>query len=240
MIFLGVLAIFKNEAMMIDLWVRHYLWMGVDHLYLIDNGSTDNSMDVLKPYIDKKLATVFSLPEKYKQIEHYRYVYDRIVRKRCKWVIVADLDEFWYVNNSTIKKELRNFNQYNVIYSNWRMFGSDGNIQHPQDIRVSNIHRVKDLHVLTKCIFQTRKVKSEQIHVHGIHNDTKIINASQVFRLNHYPVPSWDYFKKVKMTRGDVHWQHHENTRDETYFNNYNKNTDHEDSDLKRMVLSSN
>lgn len=50
--YLCVLAIFKNEEMNLDLWVRHYLWMGVGHFYLIDNGSTDNSMNVLKPYME--------------------------------------------------------------------------------------------------------------------------------------------------------------------------------------------
>lgn len=43
MYFLSLLAIFKNEETSLSLWIEHYCWMGVDHFYLIDNGSTDNS-----------------------------------------------------------------------------------------------------------------------------------------------------------------------------------------------------
>ena len=69
--YLSVLATFKNEMLNLDLWIRHYIWMGVDHFYLIDNGSTDNSLHVLKPYKEKGIVTILSLHEKYKQKENY-------------------------------------------------------------------------------------------------------------------------------------------------------------------------
>lgn len=39
---LSVLAIFKNETMIIEEWMNHYLNEGVEHFYLIDNGSSDD------------------------------------------------------------------------------------------------------------------------------------------------------------------------------------------------------
>ena len=54
-----VLSIFKNETMNLKLWLEHYLWQGVGHFYLIDNGSTDNPLSILQEYIDKGIITYF-------------------------------------------------------------------------------------------------------------------------------------------------------------------------------------
>ena len=42
MYYLSILAIFKNEAMNLKEWIEHYILNGVEHFYLINNGSTDN------------------------------------------------------------------------------------------------------------------------------------------------------------------------------------------------------
>jgi hypothetical protein len=34
--YLSILAIMKNEAMNLKLWIDHYIYQGVDHFYLID------------------------------------------------------------------------------------------------------------------------------------------------------------------------------------------------------------
>ena len=44
-----VIAIFKNEATNIAEWVSHYIWQGASHLYLIDNGSTDDWHSTIAP-----------------------------------------------------------------------------------------------------------------------------------------------------------------------------------------------
>ena len=50
---LSVGAIFKNEAHEIREWIRHYLYHGADHFYLIDDGSTDNYEEQIQEFIDK-------------------------------------------------------------------------------------------------------------------------------------------------------------------------------------------
>jgi glycosyltransferase involved in cell wall biosynthesis len=51
MYYLSVLSIFKNETMNLKIWIEHYLWQGVEHFYLIDNGSDDNPLNILQEYI---------------------------------------------------------------------------------------------------------------------------------------------------------------------------------------------
>ena len=62
--YLSVMAIFKNETMNLKLWIEHYLWQGVEHFYLIDNGSNDNPLSILQEYIDNGIVTYYFLPEK--------------------------------------------------------------------------------------------------------------------------------------------------------------------------------
>ena len=47
---ISVLAMFKNESSTIKDWIDHYLAEGVEHFYLIDNGSTDDTTDKISRY----------------------------------------------------------------------------------------------------------------------------------------------------------------------------------------------
>lgn len=234
--YVSVLCTFKNEALNIKNWVDHYLWMGVDHLYLIDNGSDDNCQDILLPYVQKGLATVFYKPEKYKQQENYREIYRKYIRHKSKWVIIADSDEFWYVKDSTIRDTLPLYEKYNVIMSQWRNFGTDGHIQHPPDIRTAIVHRQKRLEC-TKCIFKSKNVEPEQVNIHAIDGKIEhIFKNSNIFCLNHYPIQSKEYFETVKMIRRSAASITKINRHNMTYFNTYNSNTDILDTTLKEMV----
>ena len=121
------------------------------------------------------------------------------------------------------------------------MFGSNNCIEHPKDIRISLTKRVKELNFNTKYIFQTKNVYSGALQIHSLnYGYTKKIDLSEIFRLNHYPIQSKDFFEKVKMSRGDADKIESENVRNLDYFDKYNKNTDYEDNDLKNTILNKN
>ena len=237
--YLSILAIMKNESMNLKLWVDHYIWQGVDHFYIIDNNSDDTSVQIIEDLINNGYPiTLHKLFEQHKQVEHYKYVYDKEnLQEKTKWLILADLDEFFYCNNSKISNELKHFEDYDYITSKWRMFGSNNNIEHPEDIRTSLTKRVEELSILGKYIFQTKNIYSESLNVHDLNDgyNNKIV-LSEIFRLNHYPIQSKEFFKKVKMTRGDVHYE--ANVRDWDYFDAFNQNNNCEDNDLKNMILN--
>ena len=50
--YLSILTIMKNEAMNLKLWIDHYIWQGVDHFYIIDNNSTDVSVQIIEDLIN--------------------------------------------------------------------------------------------------------------------------------------------------------------------------------------------
>jgi hypothetical protein len=241
MYYLSILAIMKNEAMNLKIWIDHYIWQGVDHIYIIDNNSDDTSVQIIEDLINNGYPiTLYKLYKQHKQAKHYRYVYDKEkLQKKTKWLIVADLDEFFYCNNSKISNELKHFEDYDYISSKWRMFGSNNCIKHPKDIRISLTKRVEELNFNTKYIFQTKNIYSKSVNIHWLNDGyTNKIDLSEIFRLNHYPIQSKDFFEKVKMTRGDADAKN--NVRDWNYFKAYNKNTYYKDNDLKNMILNTN
>jgi len=245
MYYLSILAIFKNETMNLKIWLEHYLWQGAEHFYLIDNGSTDNPLNILQEYIDKGIVTYYYLPERYKQMKHYAYVFDKEnLKVKTKWLAVCDLDEFFYGVDKKLTTKIKSLeNQYDYILCNWQMFGSDGNIEHPEDIRTSITHREEKFHTNSKYIFKPYIIKnSSSIWIHHLINvklnKTRIRIANNLIRLNHYPIQSIEFFTKVKMTRGDVVNHLVENVRDMNYFNAYNINANFCDETLKKLILN--
>lgn len=245
MYYLSVIAIFKNETMNLKIWLEHYLWQGVEHFYLIDNGSTDKPLSILQEYIDKNIVTYFYLPQKYKQEQHYRYVFDKEkLKQKTRWLAVCDLDEFFYGANQKLTTTVKNLDyNFDYILSNWKMFGSDGLKEHPPDIRTAITHCATNLSSGTKYIFKTAIIKnSSSICIHHLVyspyiNKSKILIANKLIRLNHYVVQSLEFFQKVKMTRGAADCKKSENVRDMNYFNK-NDYRDINDETLKNILLN--
>ena len=167
---LCILSQFKNETMNLKVWIDHYLWQGVEKIYLIDNGSTDNPMPILQPYIDKGQVIYYDMPEKHKQEKHYQdVILQAKLQKHTEWLIICDLDEFFYGYPNKLIDTIDEFSKFDIIYSNWRMFGSDGLIEHPKDIRKSIVHRQEKLNDHTKYIFKPNKITNiNHIGIHSI------------------------------------------------------------------------
>lgn len=237
---LSVLASFKNEVMNLKLWLDHYLWQGAQHFYLVDNDSKDNPELILKQYIERGLVTLYKLPERHKQLQHYEYVWEKEkIPLKTKWLIMSDLDEFWFSPNSTIIEVIDDFKDFDVIYSNWRMFGSDGLIKHPRDIRVSIVYRDPGLHPFTKWIAQTHKISGNDLRIHAISKRKRKFKhrvENKRFHINHYPIQSKQFFEQVKLNRGDADTILHDNVRNWDYFKSYDKNKTFKDTILKDMV----
>lgn len=244
----AIMAIFKNETMVLKTWLDHYIWQGVNHFYLIDNGSTDDPLSILQNYIDEGIVTYYYKAERFYQAQHYRNIFDlENLKDCCKWLCICDLDEFFFGTEQILVKELDNFDNYDVINTHSFFYGSDNLINQPKDIRTAIIHRTDDIINGNKYIFKPSTVKdSSEVWIHwlvnpgtyqkktGINstdNDTKI-------RLNHYIVQSLEYFQEVKMTRGDVSVSENENIRTLDVFNHYTKIATIKDDILKRIVTT--
>ena len=127
---LAVAAIFKNEAHYLDEWLNYHLLAGVEHFYLYDNGSTDNSAEVLAPYVEKNLVTLTNFPGKMMQIPACEDVLNQF-RFHCRYMAFIDLDEFIFPKTNVSIADVADevFSRDSKIAAlgmNWQHFGSNG------------------------------------------------------------------------------------------------------------------
>ena len=229
--------------MNLKLWLDHYRWQGVDHFYLIDNGSEDDPLSILQDYIDKGIVTYFYLPERYRQAQHYHYVFHHAdLRQKSEWLILCDLDEFFFGLHQTLRKEIQKIeNDYDYIVCNWKIFGSDGLETHPPDIRTAITHRAENLWPGTKYIFKTNKIDVSHICIHSlIHHSIpseRTFQNNTTIQLNHYVIQSLEFFQRVKMPRGDATSPYADGVRNMDYFKQYDYR-EVQDEVLKNTVLN--
>lgn len=240
MSYLALLAIMKNETLNLKVWLDHYIWQGVNHFYIIDNDSSDNPLNILNEYIDKNIVTYDFLPEKYKQCSHYHFVFDKYhIRDKFRWLIICDLDEFFFGVKEPLYKVLQEYHEYDVIVGKWHMFGHQNIIEQPNDIRTAFTLRSPDLDNNQKIICNPQKIiSSNNIGIHRIYQDLREIIVNDKIHLNHYPLQSYDFFIKIKMQRGDADSENNNGIRNLDYFNIYNSNCNFNDELLKNLVIN--
>ena len=130
------------------------------------------------------------------------------------------MDEFFFGLNKPLYNTIKTLEkEYDYIVCNWKMFGSDGLINHPPDIRTAITHCKKQLARDTKYIFKTENIDSSCINIHEINSpNLSGYDKNILVQLNHYPIQSLEFFKKVKMTRGDSNYINLNNSRNMNYF----------------------
>jgi len=137
--YLSVIAMFKNEASGMKEWLDHHIAHGVDHFYLVDDGSTDNPMEILQPYIDRKTVSMYpTVPRNipFRQAGLYKKLFTEVyAANESKWVTMIDLDEYLYSPQEIdVRKILRQHEDLSVVGLNWVMFGSNGYKSQPKSI----------------------------------------------------------------------------------------------------------
>lgn len=244
--FLSLLAIFKNECHILEEWLEHYISQGVDHFYLIDNGSDDQYERVLEKY--KNHITLFKDDTQGIQPKLY-WKYMEPQFKNTHWVLVCDLDEFVWGVNYKLSDILKNIKDEKIgqIQIPWERFGSSGHIYQPKNVINSFLMR-KEYNGDTspmKCIGRASCINTIYVHDFGLNEgfytvDSKFdkkdpkeyfklteryINSSYI-RCAHYQVQSYDFFMNNKAKRGKVN---NEMDRTDQFFKDHDTNDIYDD-----------
>jgi hypothetical protein len=198
---LCIVAIFKNESHILKEWLEHYINEGVDKFFMIDNGSNDNYMNILKPYILNNKVELIIDNKKHSQ----KLLYNKYYLTKCKmyeWVIVVDLDEFIYA-----RKDCKKITDYlnilddsiSQVFIPWKIFGSNGinSIYDKQPTNViksftkrTNYNKEANLkgvitknntkYGLAKCIVKTKYLLKLNIHSHETSNKNYITSDNEI------------------------------------------------------------
>ena len=127
--YISICAIFKNEGHNLREWIEYHKLIGIDHIYLYNNFSDDNYLEVITPYIEEGFVTLTDWPYKHSQMEAYE---DCLSKRRSEtfWLAFIDLDEFIcpkYKYN--IKDWIKDYEGYPAVTMYWQMFGTCGKMK---------------------------------------------------------------------------------------------------------------
>lgn len=215
-----VAAIFKNEEHALAEWIEHYLYHGAQHIFLIDDDSNDRSVEIVQKYIKEKegMITLFHANNwpiyLGRQPAMYTYIILPLINQKItKWMLICDLDEFmWSPLHVDLKETLKMCLNLSQIQVNHTFFGSSGHIKQPSSIVKHFTFREKNPSELLKY-FINSDYNFLLLNVHHAtyvnHDDSistfiKLDNGNGYFQLNHYKIQSFDFWKDVKCTRGDI------------------------------------
>jgi hypothetical protein len=171
---LGLGALFKNESHILKEWIEHHKYEGFDHIYLVNDHSTDNYMEILKPYIKAKYITLYHVPDKHRDSSAQLWAFNKVFYKkcirRCTWFMHLDLDEFLTSRDDVrvVEKVDALFSEYDFIRIPWLLFGSSGVEKIPESAVDAFTHRMKleynpnlylNDNIQVKTLYRSSKIK---------------------------------------------------------------------------------
>jgi hypothetical protein len=98
----------RNEADIIRHSLEFHLAQGVDHFVIMDHGSEDETVEIVREYADRGLAHLFHQSDP----GHRQSVWVTAMARRAAldlgadWVINSDADEFWWPMDGDLKSVL--------------------------------------------------------------------------------------------------------------------------------------
>ena len=72
-----ICCMFKNEGKFLKEWILYNQIIGIDHIYLYNNNSDDNYLEVLQPFINQGYVTLIDWPMPQGQIPAYEDWYQK-------------------------------------------------------------------------------------------------------------------------------------------------------------------
>lgn len=245
--YLTVCAIAKNEGPYFNEWIEWHAARGVEKFYIYNNESTDNTEEILQPYIDSGLVEYHFISGKKKQTAAYD---DCLARHRydSRWIAFIDLDEFIVpIKNKTIPEFLKGFENFAAVEINWLCYGSGGAKTHrPGKVMErfrTHSHPDCELNRHIKSIVNPRYALNfisshHPTIIFGRTVDTDGRRIRKYFfrrmplhdkiRINHYAVKSYEEFLGKKARGRGMSL----NQREMDYFTNFDRNEVNDDTQI--------
>jgi len=139
-VYASLCCIIRNEARYLQEWLEYSRMIGVEHFYLYDHASSDNTGEILSGYIDAGIVTLhqWEFPG-YPQREAHSHCTHRYAHATT-WLGLMDVDEFIVpVHHSTLVPLLTYFELEPVVLRlQAAMFGTSGHKVRPGGLVVEH------------------------------------------------------------------------------------------------------
>ena len=232
-------AIAKNEGPYFKEWIEWHRKQGVEKFYIYDNESTDDTKQVLQPYIESGIVEYQFFPGRRRQLAAYDDCFERH-RFDARWIAVIDIDEFIVpIKDDSIPQFLHRMEGYAVVEINWLVYGSsgartkeEGDVMqrfrkhslptHRLNKHVKSIVDPRQVCCMVGC-HEAARISGKPVDSNGNvikkHCDSRVPQQN-VIRINHYAIKSYEEFL-AKQARGRART---DTLRDDGYFERYDLN----------------
>jgi|GEM_PF-981914 methyltransferase, FkbM family len=159
---LSVGAIMKDEAPYLIEWLEFHKIVGVERFYLYNNNSTDNTIDILQPYVQSGEVILHDWPVTPGQMSAYEHCLSAY-KNESEWIAFIDLDEFLFpTEKDDLKEVLKEFDGVAGVVVNQLYFGSSGHEFRPEGLQIEHFtKRSADNCDSNKCVKSI--VRSQQV-----------------------------------------------------------------------------
>lgn len=136
---LSVCAIMKDEAPYLIEWLEFHKIVGVERFYLYNNNSTDNTLDIVQPYVQSGEVVLHDWPFSPKQqASAYEHCLEEY-QQESEWITFLDLDEFLFpTEKDNLIEVLEEFDSVPAVGVNTLIFGSCGHETRPEGLQIEN------------------------------------------------------------------------------------------------------
>eukprot|EP01025_Chloroclados_australasicus_P044166 TRINITY_DN4763_c0_g1_i7.p1 TRINITY_DN4763_c0_g1~~TRINITY_DN4763_c0_g1_i7.p1 ORF type:complete len:588 (-),score=12.87 TRINITY_DN4763_c0_g1_i7:5760-7523(-) len=116
---ISICAIFRDEDKVMLEWVAYHLMIGIQHFFLYNDHSTDESLEVLQPLVQNQLVTLLhrseinaSVEVEYEQQEAWLRFCGDTFGNTSKWLLSIDLDEYLVIKGAQYNNSLLTWLSY--------------------------------------------------------------------------------------------------------------------------------
>jgi hypothetical protein len=139
--YLSICTIYRDHASYLAEWLEFHLLVGADHFFLYDNGSVDDHLDVLRPYLDEGIAEVQEWPIHPGLEPAFGHCIENH-RLDSRWIAFIDIDEFLFSPiGDPVSEILREFESAPGVGVNRVPFGPSGHKTRPPGLVIESYLR---------------------------------------------------------------------------------------------------
>lgn len=192
---IAVLMMYRNEEDIIGQCIEHWAGLGVDHFYLCNNNSSDNSIGVAMGALmrtGKQGTSIFSDEDNFPQRKIVNKLKTMAIKDGHQWLFPIDADEFLNVQSlgcKDIPAHIKSIPYQNkgYIYSQYSY----------QNIMPNGVSWFEPEH--KKCYGRFSPDWNISIGNHEVEGVEPLLMDFGMY-LNHYQYRSYDQFKRKKLT----------------------------------------
>jgi glycosyl transferase family 92 len=210
--YLAICAIYRDEARYLREWIEFHRLVGVERFFLYDNGSEDDHLQVLEPYLRDGTVVLHDWPL---FPAGQQSAYDHCLREhgeQCRWIAFIDLDEFLFSPaHSPLPELLGELEAAPGVGVNAAIYGFSGHRRRPAGLVIENYLKSNPVAntYIKSIVDPARAVRCESAHhfsyrdgfpvdEHGYTIRGFMTNSVSLrrLRINHYWARSEEEFRE--------------------------------------------